>query len=419
MKEFIHEEIKKPLLFVNTFIKWLIISLIIGIICGFIGTLFHHSLIKANLIRMKYEWILYALPFAGCVIVYIYKLFHMENDKGTNLVIESISSEEEVPKRQGLLIFISTILTHLFGGSAGREGAALQIGASIASAFKRVVPVKEEDKKIITMCGMAGMFSAVFCTPITAAIFSMEVISIGIFHYSALIPCMFSAIIATRISSMFGVYSEIPSLITTPDFHILLAIKVSIIALCAALGCILFCTSLKRIHTLYTHYLKNPYYRIMAGGIIIILLTLLVKNQTYNGSGMNLIIQSFTQDMSPFSFLIKIIFTIVTLGAGYKGGEIVPSLCIGALIGNFVGNILGLDPAFGASLGMIAFFCGVVNCPIASIFLSIELFGASGLLFYCISCSISYMFSGYVSLYSGQKIMYSKLQTKYINIKTK
>lgn len=410
---------RKSLLFVNTFIKWLIISAIIGTICGFIGTLFHHSLSQANIFRLKHPWILYLLPFAGCFIVYIYKKWNMENDKGTNLVIESISSEEEVPKRQGLLIFISTILTHLFGGSAGREGAALQIGASIASAFKRVVPVEEEDKKLITMCGMAGMFSAVFCTPITAAIFSMEVISIGIIHYSALIPCMFSAIIASRISNIFKVYSEIPSDVIIPEFNFILAIKVIIIAICTALGCILFCTALKKISKLYSHYFNNKYSRIMIGGTFIIVLTLLVGNQTYNGSGMNLIIASFYQKMPPLSFLIKMIFTVVTLGAGFKGGEIVPSLCIGSLIGNLVGSFLGLDSAFASSLGMIAFFCGVVNCPIASIFLSIELFGATGLLFYCISCSIAYMFSGYVSLYSGQKIMYSKLKTKYINIKTK
>ena len=398
-----------------TSIKWVIFSIVVGIVAGSCGTAFYFALSVVTDFRMKYPWLIYFLPIGGLAIVGLYHLCKDDNDTGTNLVISAIHSGDKVPFIMAPLIFVSTLITHLFGGSAGREGAALQMGGSIGSSIGRIFRFDEKDKHVMIMCGMSAAFSALFGTPMAAAIFSMEMISVGVMYYIALVPCVISSLIAHGIASYFNVTNEFFAIENIPDFTILNSVKISALAILCALVSILFCVALHSSEALYKKYLPNKYTRVFIGGCFVIIATMLVGNQTYNGTGMSVIQSSIDGSVRPEAFLLKIIFTALTLGAGFKGGEIVPSFFIGATFGCVAGPLLGLSAPFAASLGMAAVFCGVTNCPLASIMLCIEVFGVHGMAYYALCCAVSYMLSGYYGLYTEQKIMYSKVEPEFIN----
>ena len=359
------------------------------------------------------------LPAAGLLIVFLYRAGGIKHDKGTNLVIGSIRNPEyNVPFRMAPLIFITTVITHLFGGSAGREGAALQIGGSLGASIGKLIKMDDSDKHIMTLCGMSAVFAALFGTPVTAALFSVEVISIGILYYSALVPCILSATISYAITEKFHITPTYFILNQVPEMSLATGIRVIILSVAAAVLSILFCMSMQVIGKTFKKYLKNQYLRILVGGVLLVLLTLAVRCNDYNGAGMNIIEQAIHGTAKPEAFILKLLFTCITIGCGFRGGEIVPSFFIGATFGCTLGGWIGLDPGFGAAMGLVCLFCGVVNCPLASLVLSIELFGASGILLFAIGCSVSYMLSGYYSLYSEQKIIYSKLRPHYVNLYT-
>lgn len=414
MKDYIKNKSKSAVLYIKTFTKWLFLSVIMGVVCGIAGTAFHYSVDFATTKRTLYPNLIYFLPLAGLFIVFLYRHCGMKEDKGTNAVINSACSTETVPPQMGFLIFISTFLTHLCGGSAGREGAALQIGGSIAAVFNKILHFTEEDKRILVMCGMSGLFSALFNTPITAAVFSLEAIKVGTIYYGALIPCLMSSAVAYIFSHYFNIKPVSYKITDLPAITPEILIKVIIFAILCAIVSIVFCECMRLSNTLYTKYLKNPYLRIVAGSLIIIGLTLLVGTRDYNGAGMNVIARAIQGETSPEAFLLKIIFTALTLGAGFKGGEIVPVFFIGSTFGCFAGTLLGLDPGFAAALGLTAIFCACVNAPLASIFLSVELFGSTRILLFAIVCAVSYTLSGNYSLYSSQKFLYSKKSPGYL-----
>lgn len=419
MKELIKNKCKHTLDEITTSLKWVVFSLLSGAVIGSVGTLFYFGMSIVTLVRTKNPWIIWLLPVGGLLIVGAYRLLHDEKDSGTNLVLSAIHSGDELPFRMAPLIFVSTLITHLFGGSAGREGAALQLGGSIGNGIGRLFHFDEKDKHIMIMCGMSAAFSALFGTPMAAAIFSMEVVSVGIMHYSALVPCVIAALVAHGIASSFGVTAESFPLGKIPAFTVKSATKVTLLAILCALVSVLFCILLHQAEYLYKKFFKNAYIRIFIGGCLVILLTLLVGDQTYNGAGMPVIAACMkTGTVAWQTFLLKMIFTAVTLGAGYKGGEIVPTFFIGASFGCLFGNLIGFSPVLCAAVGMTAVFCGVTNCPITSLLISFELFGYEGMPYFLLSIAFSYMLSGYYGLYHSQKIVYSKYKTNYINRKT-
>lgn len=411
--------IKSANIYIKTFLKWVLLASITGLIGGIIGTSFHVSVEKATEFRLANNWIILLLPIGGILIAGLYKLFKMSDSAGTNQIISSIRTDEHVPIVLAPLIYISTFITHLLGGSAGREGAALQLGGSIGSWVGNIFKLDEKDMHLIILCGMSSVFSALFGTPLTAALFAMEVISIGVIYYSSLIPCLVSSLVAYGVSLHFGVKPVRFILNYIPELSyksILLTVVVA--ALCALLS-IVFCIVMRKTEQLMEHKMKNIYIRGFVGGLIIVFFTFIINTSDYNGAGMNIIESAIGGSVKPEAFLLKIIFTAITIGAGFKGGEIVPTFFIGSTFGCFIGGILGIDPGFSAAIGLVALFCGVVNAPIASIILSIELFGAEGLLLYAIACAVSYMLSGYYGLYHSQKIVYSKLKAEFININAK
>lgn len=400
-------------------VKWIIFSILSGLIIGTIGSAFYHCVKTVTVLRQENPWLLFFLPVGGLLIVGLYQLFKDENDTGTNLVLSAIHSNEEIPLRMAPLIFLSTLITHLFGGSAGREGAALQIGGSIGGSLGRLFHFNEKDRHIMIMCGMSAAFTALFGTPMAAAIFSIEVVSVGIMHYSALVPCVISALVSQAVASHFGIKADAFPLEDLPAFSLKPAILVALLAILSALVSILFCIILHQFDYLYKRFFKNRYLRIFLGGILVVLLTLLVGNQDYNGSGIAAIERCMEGDaIAGYAFFLKILFTALTLGAGYKGGEIVPSFFIGGTFGYLFASLTGFSPTLSIAVGMTSVFCGVTNCPITSLLISFELFGYEGMPFFLLAVALSYMLSGYYGLYLSQKIIYSKYKTEYINRKT-
>ncbi len=400
----------------KAFVRWLILGCVIGITVGLVGLGFHLALEQVTFLRQEHDFLLWLLPVGGLVIVGLYCAAGLQNDRGTNFILVAVRSNEKLSLLTAPLIFISTIITHLLGGSVGREGAALQLGGCIASSIGRWVHLNEKDERIITMCGMSAGFSALFGTPVTAVVFAMEVITVGVMHYSAIVPCILAALIGAGLSAWAGVAPASYVLAGVPaqiDFAVCL--QVALLGLGCALLSMVFCLCMEGVGKAYQKYLPNRWIRIFAGGCLVIALTYLSGCRDYNGAGMDIIALAMQGEAKPEAFLLKIIFTAVTLGAGYKGGEIVPSFFVGATFGCVAGSVLGLSPSFAAGLGLAGLFCGVTNSPLAAILLCVELYGAGGLPYYALVCAISYMLSGYYGLYSEQKIMYSKLKPEFIN----
>ena len=407
--------IKSPYKTGLEFLKWLVIASIIGGVCGVIGSVFHMAVSGANELRGHYPWLLFLMPVAGIIIVALYRFSSMNESKGTDDILDSVRGKKEVPLRMAPLIFIATSLTHLTGGSAGREGAALQLGGSIGYKISRIFKVDEKSASPVIMCGMSAVFSALFGTPLTASIFAMEVTAVGIMHYSALIPCVVSSVIAYGITLLFGLKPTHYSLAVVPEFGAAALLQTAALAILCAILSIVFCELLhKTAHTLKKTF-KNENIRALVGSAVIIGLTLLLRTTDYNGAGEHVLKNAINGTARPEAFVLKMIFTAITIGAGFKGGEIVPTFFVGATFGCLVSGIIGLDPGFGAAVGMVAMFCGMLNCPIASIILSVEIFGSQGLLFFAIAAAISYMLSGYHGLYHSQRIVYSKTKAEYID----
>jgi len=415
-----HEKLIAVIKYLLTFLKWLFIATLTGVFTGLVGTLFNKTISYVTDFRGSHDFIIWFLPVGGLAIVLAYKLSRVDVDAGTNMVLSSVRKHEKVHPMLAPLIFIAASITHLFGGSAGREGAALQLGGGIGFQVGRLFRLDDSDKGTIVICGMAGLFSALFGTPITAVLFAMEVISVGVFYYSAFIPAIITSLSSYVITLRFGIKPERFELKGVPDLTTFPILKVILLATAIAVLSIVFVVSLEGSHKLLKKLFKNPYIRIFAGGCAIVGLTFILGTRDYNGAGMNIVEHALHGEAEPFAFALKLIFTCITIGAGFKGGEIVPTFFIGATFGCVFGDLIGLNPAFGAAIGLIAMFCGVVNCPVASIILSIELFSdANSIVFFTLACGISYVLSGYYGLYSSQKIVYSKLKHEYININAK
>ena len=401
------------------FIRWGIFSAFVGLFVGAFSTLFAFCLRQVTSFRTENPWLILCLPLAGVVIVFLYGVFRYKNDKGTNMVLSSIHAEAEVPFRMAPLIFISTIITHLFGGSAGREGAALQLGGSIGQQLGKLFRFDEKDQRIVVMCGMSAAFSAIFGTPIAASIFSMEVVSVCVMYYAALVPCVFSSLVASKFANHMGIGPNVFKIRQMPLFEVVPSLKVIGLALCCAALSVVFCMALHSLGDFYRNKLKNPYIRIIVSSLVIILLTIILQTDDYMGAGVPVIQRAIQGNVEPLAFVWKIVFTALTLEAGFKGGEIVPSFFVGATFGCLFGHIVGISPSLCAAVGMMSVFCGVTNCPITSMLIAFELFGYHGVPFFLLGISVSYLMSGYYGLYHDQTIVYSKYKTEYINRKAR
>ena len=398
--------------------KWVSVAITTGIFCGIIGSVFHHGVHIATELRAEHPWLLWCLPVAGLGVVGFYKLMRTEG-QGTNDIIEAVHHGKGLSILLLPAIFVGTILTHLCGGSAGREGAALQMGGTIGYHTARLCNLDDRDMRTATLTGMAAFFSALFGTPMAATVFAIVVISVGVMYHAAFIPCFTASLVAYAVSLVMGVEPTRFN-VQIPILEVPMLLRVGVLAVLCAFVSVIFCNVIHVVEHQMHKQISNSWTRVITGGVAIALLTTVCGTTDYNGAGMEVITAAVEEGVvaHPAAFLLKILFTAVTLAAGFKGGEVVPSFFVGATFGCVMGPILGIPAGFAASLGLVAVFCGATNCPIASIFLAIELFGEGGLLYFALTCGLSYMLSGYNGLYSSQTILYSKLKAQYINVRT-
>ncbi len=393
-------------------VKWILFGTLTGVVVGGVGTLFYHCLNFAHTFRTQHLEIFLALPIGGLIIILIYRF--MRKDPGTNIVFAAVYDDTDIPGRMAPLIFVSTFLSHIFGASAGREGAALQLGGSISNQLGKLFKLNSANRHVVIMCGMSAGFSSVFGTPLAAVIFSLEVVNVGMMNYGALVPCVFASLIASIVSKAFGAAGEAFHIPVIPSFDYILLLKIILLAVLLGALSILFCVVLHGAPKLYQKVFKNPYLRIVVASVIIVVLTLCLKTTDYMGTGMHVIENTFHEGARPEAFVLKLVFTALALGAGFKGGEIVPAFFIGATFASVVGPLLGLPVALSAACGLIGVFCGATNCPITALLIGFELFGLEGMPYYLVTVAVSYMFSGYYGLYHEQRIVHSKYHEKFV-----
>lgn len=388
---------------VSIFSKWILICTIIGFIGSLLGVAFHHVLDYVTVLRLNNTFLLYFLPLGGLFTIILYYLFGLKSNVGTKQIICDVKKEASISPFITPAVFVSTAITHLFGGSAGREGAAVHMGGSAASIIGRLFKLTGKENTLIIMCGMSAAFSGLFLTPFTACFFCFEIFSLGLSSYWMLIPCFVSSIIADKVSECFRMspyvfYQSQKIAFSFSDILKLILLSVSI----CFVG-LLFHYSVKFLSKLAHKIVSNDFLRIVLGAVLIVIITVFIGDQRFNGAGMDLAILALDGNAEWYSFLLKILLTAVTLSVGFKGGEIVPAFCIGATFGCFFGGIIGLNAGFAASLGLIGLFYYVTDSPMASIVLSFEMFGFNNFYIFVPVCLL------YVLLQHNVKFIYRYL----------
>lgn len=393
---------------VTRFAKWFLISVLIGIIIGSASALFLASLSWATAFRENHLWIIYLLPVAGLSIGMLYHYWGNDVIKGNNLLIEELQTpRKSVPLIMAPLIYVTTIITHLFGGSAGREGTAVQIGGSIADQFTTYFKLNPRERKILLICGISAGFSSVFGTPIAGTLFGLEVFILGGLMYRAILPALATALIADYVCKAWGIghtHYIIPLVPGLSYLNILITLAAGVIFGLAA-----------RSFSLLNHFLsglfskiKYPPFKPFAGGVILLIIIHLIGNTRYIGLGIPVISEAFIQQEPYDAFIIKLLLTALTLASGFKGGEVTPLFFIGATLGSFLSMFLPLPVGLLAGMGFVAVFSGAANTPLACIFMGLELFGIAPGIYIALACATGYMFSGYKGIYSSQAIGISK-----------
>ncbi len=391
-------------------VKWMLLGTVSGLIGGGVGALFWHALHFAAAARGAHPVFLWFLPLGGVLVAWLYRVTKLNKLHGTDLLIESVNEGARIPFKLVGGIVLTTCITHIVGGSAGKEGAALQLGGAIGYKLGRIFCLKETDLHYMTLCGMAGLFAALFGTPITAAVFVVEFVSVGTVMYAGFFAAVVASFVALRVSVLLGcsysyfALSDVPG-ITAADFARVLLLSLVIAA--AAVLFVLLLRSLEHVATI----ISVPEIRGAIGGALILGGTLLAGSQMYNGPGMETIEHVMAGgEVPPYAFLLKMLFTAVTLAAGFKGGEIVPSFFIGTTLGAVVAPLIGLSPVFGAALGLVGFFCAVSNSTFASIVLAVELFGGDGIVYFAVLCAAAFALSGNYGLYVSQRFAFKKYE---------
>lgn len=383
---------------IKPYLSILLISLTVGLCGGVVGAVFFHLFTAVTNLRTANPWLVFLLPLGGLLTVKIYKLLKTEG-LSTDSVLKSLKGEKRVSPWLLPAVFVSSLLTHLFGGSAGKEGAALQMGGAVSSLLSNKLKVDENKSDIGTVCGMSAFFSAFFGTPLGASVFAAEVVFLKKQSYKWLIPSLLSGFTAFLISGILGIHPERFSL-SLPAFNFSLFWKIGVIILVCSAVCILFVFTLEKTKELFRKIFKNPYIRIATGGILIILLTVIEGSGDYNGGGMNIVEKIFSHNTVKYeAFLLKIIFTAITVAAGFKGGEIVPTFFIGATSGGALALLLGVPAPFGAALGMAVLFGGATNCSLSAILLCGEMFGFKGIAYFAVASVVAHLLTGKNRLY--------------------
>ncbi|HTN37309.1 MAG TPA: voltage-gated chloride channel family protein [Arachidicoccus sp.] len=408
-------------------LKWTLIVLPVSLSVGSVVALFLWLLERATASKWQYNWLLYLLPFAGILIHFLYKWSGKNADAGNNLIVDEIHTPGGgVPFRMAPLVLLTTVITHLFGGSAGREGTAVQIGGSLSSFIGQKLGLDKKDTKILLMTGVAAGFGSVFGTPVTGAIFALEVITVGKINHNALLPCMMASVLADIVCKAWGIHHTLYAIAfhdllehaqNLAHFDFWLLLKVIVGGVCFGLASYFFTELTHGIKRWSGRLIHRKWLIPFIGGCLIILLTFMLGTDSYLGLGVTnpnpqsvSILTSFHAGGATYlSWFWKLLFTAITLSMGFKGGEVTPLFFIGAALGNAVGMLTGAPVDLMAGLGFVAVFAGATNTPIACTFMGIELFGAEYTLYIAIACGTAYYFSANTGIYSAQRLGFSKV----------
>lgn len=386
------------------FIKWFLLAFLSGTLVAIVISMFLKSLQLATYIRENNIWIIFLLPIGGAFVSYIYYKYGNNSSKGNNLIIQRINEGEVyIPFRMAPLVFLGTFITHLFGGSAGREGTGVQIGASISARLGKILKLNSEDTTIIIISGVSSGFGVVFGTPIAGTIFGLEVSTVGRMRYEAIIPCLVSSYIGNSIASLFNVQHTYYHMEEVATNNPSVFYKVILCAILFGVVSKIFSETTHYLKEYFTEKFPKSYVKSFVGGVIIIILILIINDRSYLGLSLDLLKNSFNQPVIEYAFIIKLILTSITLATGFQGGEVTPLFVIGATLGNCLSPIVNLPISFLAGLGMIGVFCGGTKTPIASFVMALELFGGVNIKYIFLVCAISYVFSGRSGIYTSQE----------------
>ncbi|WP_298364374.1 voltage-gated chloride channel family protein [uncultured Lutibacter sp.] len=398
-------------------LKWIFICAILGAIVGSVSAFFLVSLDWATNWRESHLWIIALLPIGGFIIGLSYHLYGDSVVKGNNLLLEEFHSPKKIiPFRMAPLVLFGTILTHLFGGSAGREGTAVQIGGAIADRFTKVFNLSKRDRQIMLIAGISAGFASVFGTPLAGGIFALEVLVLGRIRLDAIIPSFLSAVLANYFCEFWNVshtHYHITSVAEMNPVNLLWSLLAGIIF---GLVAMLFSKSTHFWGNLFKKNINYPPLRPVIGGVVLAIVIYFMGTTKYIGLGIPTIVDAFSENLNSYDFLLKVLFTSFTLGAGFKGGEVTPLFFIGATLGNVLVWFIPLPMSMLAGMGFVAVFAGATNTPIACTIMGIELFGIEAGVFIAIACSTAYLFSGHSGVYSSQ-IIGSPKNSKYLREK--
>ena len=390
-----------PVLFY--FLKWLFLSTLVGVLAGSTSAFFLIFLDWVTEWRENHLWIIAFLPLAGLIIGLAYHYWGTEVVNGNNVLLEEFHSPKKIiPLIMAPLVLFGTLITHLFGGSAGREGTAVQIGAAISDQFSKLFSLNENDRKILIIIGISAGFAAVFGTPLAGAVFALEVMFFGKIKSEALLPSLITAFIADFTCTAWNVSHTQYSIPIVPDIGIINLLWAALTGIIFGLSSWLFSRSMHFWTKLFASIIKYAPFRPLIGGIFIAIAIYLMGTTKYIGLGIPVILDAFNHDLNSYDFLLKILFTTFTIGAGFKGGEVTPLFFIGATLGNALVWFVPLPVALLTGMGFAAVFAGASNTPIACTLLGIELFGMESAIFIGIACLISYFFSGLTGIYTSQ-----------------
>ena len=400
-------------------IRWTVIIIPVALVVGSLVALFLWLLDYVTHFRWEHSWLLYLLPIAGIGIYFLYNKLGGTSEKGNNLIMDEIHEPGGgVPARMAPMVLLTTILTHLFGGSAGREGTAVQIGGSMAGLLGRWMRLSPRDIRILLMTGIAAGFGAVFGTPLTGAVFALEVLAIGVIRYDALVPCLIAAVFADWVCSAWGIHHTHYQILFASDtpFDYLLLAKVIVAGIAFGLASLLFSTCMHQIKGYSKQFIRPAWLVPVVGGVIIIVFCRVLGTEDYTGLGVVSkdpggvsIVNAFKDiPLSKWAWLWKLLFTAITLAMGFKGGEVTPLFFIGAALGHTIAVLVGAPIDLFAGIGFIAVFAGATNTPIACTLMGVELFGTGNALYFAVACFTAYYFSGHAGIYSAQRLGVSK-----------
>jgi H+/Cl- antiporter ClcA len=390
--------------------QWTLLGVTVGALCGVASAIFLVLLERATQFREAHEVIVYTLPLAGAIIGLVYERWGTSIEGGNNLIIDTIHDDTpQVPLRMAPMILVGTVLTHLFGGSAGREGAAVQMGASLADEIAHRFRVPRETRRQLLSAGIAGGFGSVFGTPIAGIVFGLEVTTIGRIEYDALVPAMLASIVGDFVTRQLGVRHTIYPELAQIDFSLAVFGKLCIVGIAMAGATVAFVECTHRLKRRLSKAVPRLPIRMFLGGLVVVGMWKLVGTSDYLGLGVPTILRSFSDPTLPtFAFAAKLVFTVVTLSAGFLGGEVTPLFFIGATLGSVLGRVLGLPIELGAGVGLAAVFAAGANTPLALSIMAVELCGRAAFPHVFIVAVIAYLLSGHRGIYPAQRLVRRK-----------